>query len=335
MEEFLTIDTIIYLIVIIISIPIVVFNTNNYYIIDNLKCQLEKIKMRFLKLYIYIKIKAFGYKIVEAYGYEQKTINELNKIDNDTNNFYNYKGLNFLSKLSSKNKNLVICFHGAIPHGRKFNAIFRGYNYIIDNTDIICISDYLLTKYKDNYTVNWTLSTKKHPNLDLLYKELFEYIINIKKYKNIVFTGTSAGGFPSLKFGSFFNSTVIISNSQLYIENYVNNVGIKSLSTYIDNDDEVIYENKMIEKILLQSKPKQIIYYQNKQDIGPSPHNSYGDCIQFKNFLESNNLENICEFLIFNLDKQVSQPKAHEAHGIYFPNKKKHAYILREFIKNN
>lgn len=30
MEEFQTIDTIIYLIVIIISIPIVVFNTNNY-----------------------------------------------------------------------------------------------------------------------------------------------------------------------------------------------------------------------------------------------------------------------------------------------------------------
>jgi hypothetical protein len=174
---------------------------------------------------------------------------------------------------------------------------------------------------------------KKHADLDFLYKNLFEYIINTKKYKNIVFTGTSAGGFPSLKFGSFFNSTVIISNSQLYIENYVNNRGLKAIKKYIDNDDDVIYENIMIEKILLQSNPKQIIYYQNKQDIGPTSHSSYGDCIQFKNFLESNNLENICEFLIFTPDNQVS--KNIHPHKIQFPDKKKLIHILREFMKTN
>lgn len=273
--------------------------------------------------------------MVKAYGYEQQTINELNNIDNNTNNFYNYKGLHFLSKLSCKNKNLVICFHGSIPYHKKgeFNAVFRGVNYIINNTDIICISDYYLHKYKDNFTVSWSLSTKKHSNLDLLYKKLFEYIINKKKYKNVIFTGTSAGGFPSLKFGSFFNSTVIISNSQLYIENYDNNSGLQNIKNFIDNDDEIIYENKMIEKIILQSKPKQIIYYQNKQDIGPIPHNSYGDCIQFKNFLESNNLKNICKFLIFSSDNQVS--KNIHPHNIQFPHDKKHIDILREFIQNN
>ena len=206
--------------------------------------------------------------MIEAYGYKQQIINELNNINNDTNNFYNYKGLNFLSKMSSKNNNLVIIFHGAIHNSAigKFNVVFRGFDYTIDNTDIICISDYLLTKYKDNYTVNWSLSTKKHANLDLLYKEVFEYIINMKKYKNIIFTGTSAGGFPSLKFGSFFKAIVIISNSQLYIENYFNNNGLKFIKKYIDKDDEVIYENKMIERIILQSPPKQIIYYQNTND---------------------------------------------------------------------
>ena len=126
--------------------------------------------------------------MIEAYGYKQQIINELNNINNDTNNFYNYKGLNFLSKMSSKNNNLVIIFHGAIHNSAigKFNVVFRGFDYTIDNTDIICISDYLLTKYKDNYTVNWSLSTKKHANLDLLYKEVFEYIINMKKYKVLV-----------------------------------------------------------------------------------------------------------------------------------------------------
>ena len=119
----------------------------------------------------------------------------------------------------------------------------------------------------------------------------------------------------------------------MYIENYVNNRGLASIKRYIDNDDEVIYENKMIEKIILQSKPKQIIYYQNKQDIGPNPHNSYGDCIQFKNFLESNNLLNICEFLIFIPDNELS--KNFNPHSIQFLDNKKHIDILREFIKNN
>jgi hypothetical protein len=263
---------------------------------------------------------------MEAYGYKQLSINQLNNIDDDTNNFYNYKGLNFLSKLSSKNKNLVINFHGAATNQ---TVVFRGYNYTIDNTDIICISDYLLTKYKENYTVNWTLSTKKHSNLDLLYKELFKYIINRKKYKNVIFTGSSAGGFPSLKFGSFFKAIVIISNSQLYIENYVNNYGLKSIQNYIDKGDEIIYENKMIEKIILQSLPKQIIYYQNTNDIGP-PHNAYADFEQFKLFIKNNKLDQICVLITFS---DLIEGK--HAHNIQYPDNKKHIDILQEFIKNN
>jgi len=30
--------------------------------------------------------------MVEAYGYKQQIINELNSIDNDAHKFYNYKG---------------------------------------------------------------------------------------------------------------------------------------------------------------------------------------------------------------------------------------------------
>lgn len=195
--------------------------------------------------------------MIEEYGYKQQNIDDLNKIEHNSNNFYIYKDLNFLSKLNSKNKNLVITFHGALTDSMigKFNVIFRGNDWEIDNTDIICITDILFSKYKSKFEVNWTLSTNKHSYTYILYNELFEYIINHKKYKNIIFTGTSAGGFPSLKFGSFFNSIVIISNAQLYIENYVDNKGLKLIKNYID-DDEVIYKNKMIEEIILQSQPK-------------------------------------------------------------------------------
>ena len=63
--------------------------------------------------------------MLEAYGYNQQIINNLINISNDTDNFYNYKGLNFLSKLNSKNENIVISFHGAIP-GYGTERIFLG-----------------------------------------------------------------------------------------------------------------------------------------------------------------------------------------------------------------
>ena len=190
-------------------------------------------------------------------------------------------------------------------------------------------SDYLLSKYKYNYTVNWTLSTKTHPNLDLLYTQLFGHILNMKTYKNVIFTGSSAGGFPSLKFGSLFNAIVIISNSQLYIENYANNYGLKLIQQYINKDDEVIYENKMIENIILQSPPKQIIYYQNINDNEPCPHNSYADFEQFKLFIKTNKLDQICIFNSFNHSIDGINP-----HSIQWPDNKYHLDILREFINS-
>jgi hypothetical protein len=153
---------------------------------------------------------------MEAYGYKQEMITDLKNINNNTNNFYNYNGLNFLSKLKSHNKNIIIIFHGAVPGNGINRVVFRGFNYNIDNTDIICISDYLLNKY-DGYLVNWTLSTEKY-NTDHIYKELFTHLINLKNYKNVIFTGTSAGGFPSLKFACIFNCVALIANSQIYLD---------------------------------------------------------------------------------------------------------------------
>ena len=71
--------------------------------------------------------------------------------------------------------------------------------YEIDDTNIVCISDYLLNIYQE-YQVNWTLSTStyKH-NVEYIYDELFMYLITQQKYSKVIFIGTSAGGFPSLK----------------------------------------------------------------------------------------------------------------------------------------
>ena len=87
--------------------------------------------------------------MVEAYGYNQQIINDLLNISNDTDNFYNYKGLNFFSKLNSKNENIVISFHGAVPDFGTERIFFRGVDWEITNTDIICISDYLMNIYNE------------------------------------------------------------------------------------------------------------------------------------------------------------------------------------------
>ena len=59
---------------------------------------------------------------METYGYKQQKINELNNIDNNSNNFYIYNGLNFLSKLNSKNENIIIGVQVKIPYAEPHNV---------------------------------------------------------------------------------------------------------------------------------------------------------------------------------------------------------------------
>ena len=273
---------------------------------------------------------------MNVYDYDQQIISDLGEIDDNSNNFYTYRKLNFLSKLNRNNRNIAFIFHGAIQkkHKGKYKIVFRGYNYTIENTDIICISDYLLDKYSENYIVNWTLRTRKHSYSDSIYIELIRHIINSKEYDNVVFTGTSAGGFPSIKFASIFNKTAIISNSQLYIENYTKNKGLKYIQDMIDEDDVIIYKNRLIEDIVLESTPEKIVYYQNIADVGP-PHNSYKDFLQFKTFINQNNLDKtcVCEFISFKYKYPRLYKKPKSVHTIQFPNNDKHLSVLRNYFK--
>ena len=265
---------------------------------------------------------------MEAYGYKKMVINKLCEINNNSHNFYNYKGLNFLSKLNENNKNLLIIFHSAIPKSQigRNKVLFRGYDYNINNVDIICISDYLLDKYNDKYQVNWTLSTTKY-NCDNIYKELFTFLIDDKKYNKVIFTGTSAGGYPSIKFASYYKKYALVSNPQIYLENYSQNKGYYYLLNMLSqNNDKLNYNEKNIENHILSSKPAKIIYYINEYDRADW-HNAYNDYLQFKKFIDKNNLEKIINFHSFKGNGGNIPP-----HRIHFPNNKKHIKILEEYF---
>lgn len=255
---------------------------------------------------------------MNAYGYKQTKISNLGLITKTGNNFYNFKGVNFLCKLNPKNTKIAIIFHGARTN--KDKVIFRGFDYQIDGTDIICISDYLIALY-DNYTVNWTLPTKKH-NTDPIYREIIGALLK-KKYNKVIFTGTSAGGYPSIKFACYFHAIAVVANSQLYLENYG---GINTLSKMLEaNGDQIIYKNKEIEKIILENKPKKIVIYNNKDD------STYmRDYLPILEFVKKNNLSPLFNFQIFSWNGPIPEGKTH--HHIQFPGNKKHLEILKTLL---
>ena len=179
----------------------------------------------------------------------------------------------------------------------------------------------------NKYNINWTLETKKYKT-DAIYKELFRYFINKKNYSNIIFTGTSAGGFPSIKFACMFNAIGLISNSQIYIENYgsshLGRIGFKQLQNMVkEENDEIIYEPNQIELIMNRYKPKKIIIYNNKKD-----YTYKGHTLPLVKFIKSNQIDHLFETFVFEYDKPVGTTH----HSILFPNLKKHIDMIRDLI---
>jgi hypothetical protein len=258
------------------------------------------------------------------YGYLQQKIENLIYINCNSDNWYCYKDLNFLAKFKSNNSNLVIFFHGALPNIEDRDCCFRGFNYDIDDTNILCISDILISIYK-NFQISWYLSSNKH-DINNIYIELFDYLIKKQNYKKIIFTGTSGGGYPSLYFASYYKKIAVISNSQIYPEHYWHyNEVITKLK---ENEDFLLYENKNIEKIIINQQPEKIYLYNNLNDPGLEKiGNAY--YVPFVKFINDNNLNNI---LVLNLFKSVEPPEGKTHHHIFFPDNETHLSIVKKII---
>jgi len=63
------------------------------------------------------------------------------------------------------------------------------------------------------------------------------------------------------------------------------------------HNDSVIYEDKQIEKIILENKPKKIIIYNNKEDS-----NYVQNIIPFYRFIIRNNLTSLFDLHVFFME---------------------------------
>jgi hypothetical protein len=257
-----------------------------------------------------------------SYNFVIQYIDKLSDITKNQNIHYVYKDINFLLKSKKDNKKLIVLFHGAVrPNNDNLKRIvFRGYNYEINNCDILSLSDGLMNKYKD-YVIGWFLSSKKY-NFDEIYQEIINEIIKHGVYEKVIFTGTSAGGYPAIKYASIFNGHCLVSNSQLYLDKYNKMFsGYNLLNDMLkENDDEIIYDG--IENILLDNRARKIVIYCNTYD-----YTYYVDLIKLLKFIGSNEIKNIEIRLFEDCD---SDDKL--IHQIMFPNKKTYGEILCDYV---
>ncbi len=173
---------------------------------------------------------------------------------------YKFKGINFFVNFKKPKGKLIIIFHGAIKNTTEL-PVFRGYNYDFKNINILSLSDKLLEIY-NSLNIGWFLSSKKY-NLDILYLQIIKGVIQQINTDDILFYGSSAGGFPSFYYASLLKQKCLIANSQMFIEKYTNYD--KQINILKNNNDEFIIPN--IEQLfLLKFIPKKIVMFVNIND---------------------------------------------------------------------
>ena len=245
-------------------------------------------------------------------------------ISNDINNYnfeigeyhYIYNEFDFLYKNLCK-ENLVVLFHGAVGNKSTRRFTFRGYNYDYDNADVLSIADYLI-KINDDLLLSWYLSTDKHNCLEI-YTQIINQVLKQNKYNKVIFTGTSGGGYPSLIFGSLFKGYSLISNSQIYLDNYFY---FDKMIKLLNIEKEDIEYN--IEKFILKNGPPlKTILYTNIRDNNHYTNHS----IPFKKFME----ENFPDKIETNFFKGRDPPSDKSNHHIQFPGEDEYYQV----IKNN
>lgn len=250
---------------------------------------------------------------------------------NDTGETYcNYNNIHFYYKVNNKSKNLLVAFNGAISRSGDINnlvplPVFRNYYNTKHNT--LNISDKLLEDFTDKKIILGWFQSPSNKNYFDIYTEIIKFFMD--KYDNIIFHGSSAGGFPSMLFASYFtlknerkcNIITLLFNSQLYLEKYFYFNDFINL-TQLSIDKENCNMECIVKKY---GSPMHTYIYVNENDLNHF-HKHY---MPFKKYITDNNLLEHYTFTSF-VGEDAIPPKTH--HNVLTPNNKNEKTIISEIF---
>ena len=187
--------------------------------------------------------------------------------------------------------------------------IFRGVDW---THNVLCMADKLLEDFSnEKLKFAWFLSPRGSNYLQI-YTEIIEHVM--KSYNNIIFHGSSAGGFPSLYFSCIFHQKALILNAQFYIERYsLFNSFTKSTDMILTKD----FEEHSSEDIVAKFGPPLCAYIWCNQNDKNHISNQF---LPFKEFVESKEREKMKNHFVFRTFSNAEAPppgKIH--HSVYVP----------------
>ena len=196
------------------------------------------------------------------YDFQIKTINNLSEITYAAGEKTHYHFMkdaktqlhfDFLYKRKNK-KTLTVLFHGRAP--KNSYPVFRGYDYELENSDLLSLSDRLQkeTKLEVCFFLNYIED----------YIEIIDSIMIDGNYDNILFFATSGGGYMALFMASYFQQYAFTANG-FYYDRSEHYRRLEAKVQILTN--KKYYIGMDIEKVFQQfGFPKHVVLFSNKCD---------------------------------------------------------------------
>ena len=264
------------------------------------------------------------------YGFNLKCVSTLEDVDESGKHYHNYKGMHFYYKKNDMSDRLIVTFNGAMykdptsPTGMVMLPIFRGHDW---KYNVLCMSDKLLEDFSDKkLELGWFLSPCGSNYLQI-YSEIIGHVS--KMYKNVIFHGSSAGGFPALHYACLFNQKALILNAQFYIERYslfnhfITTTGMNLVHDFEEHNSEAIVSK--------HGAPLRAHIVCNEKDI----NHMNNHFLPFKQFVENSEREKmkIKEHFVFEtFSNEEAPPLGKTHHHVLFPTGVSMAALLDELF---
>ena len=238
-----------------------------------------------------------------------KCVSTLEDVDGSGDSYHNYKGVHFYYRKHDESDRLIVTFNGAMyrdpnsPTGMVLLPIFRGHDW---NYNVLCMSDKLLEDFSNKkLELGWFLSPRGSNYLHV-YTEIIGHVI--QSHTDVIFYGSSAGGFPALHYACVFSKKSLVLNAQFYIDRYAlfphftATTGMKLAHDFDEHDLEDI--------IAKHGPPLRAHIWCNANDINHMTNHF----MPFKQFVENDEREKLKEKFTFTAFTNEEAPPLGKTH---------------------